>query len=181
MVGNYFWDIGINYMYTMIISKFPKDGPKNYHGFTFEADPKWVASKPVKAIDDETNEVFVKNSVGEMGKIIFGDMDSYSSRKISELIKSGEKYRGLRFEHVPNDYVDCVPSDDTQKRAVTGTNLRTGNVTKFSSLTDSARHIKMTQPSETEIKLVGHNIRNCASRYLGQSNKVYGHRWEFTE
>ena len=180
MVDNHFWDLKLSTMYYTIISKFPYDGSRNYYGFTFEGDPDWVKSKPVRAVDDETSEVFVKDSVMKMELVIFGDMKNYGGGRISRLIRSCERYRGLRFEYVPNNYVDCETFTDSEGIPVTGINLRTMNVIAFLSVRNAARYVKETQLLKTNIQVVARNIGNCASRYMGKSNESYGYRWIYT-
>ena len=161
MIEHHFWDIGLNNMYYNIISKYPKGGCANYHGFTFEKDPDWVPSKPVMAIDDETGEMFEKKSVREMGKVIFGDRDSYAANRITKLIKSQKKHRDLRFEYIPNGYVDCMSGANFTDRPVIGVNLGTGKVLYFSTLKKAAKYIKRTQLMDTDVGVVSQYFKLC--------------------
>ena len=182
MVDNFFWDLKVLSMYTYIISNFPQDGPKSYHGFAFRADPDWVPSKRTRATNDDTGDVIITESVSEMGRKFFGNKDNYSSDKISRMIRTGEKYRSYRFEDISVGYINCPRNYDTDPVPIIGTHLTTGEIILCLSLKDAAKYIIITQGlNDTYVKTISSKIQGCAQRYMGRNNEMYNYRWTYPE
>lgn len=182
MIDNHFPNLGLNYMYTHIISDHPHNGSKSYHGFTFEADPTWVGSKRTRAFNEDTGDVIITDSIGGMGRIFFGNGSNNGASRIRRFIKTGEKFRGYKFEDISEGYIDCRNSCEKTPSPVIGTNLRTGEIILCLTLTDAGRYVINTQSlSSTYIQTVRSKIKNSVEGYMGKSNVCYGYRWSYPE
>ena len=155
-------------------------------GFTFVGDPDWESSRKVMATDVETNETFVKDSVGEMSRVMFGPNEYKGSKNISELCKNGKRYRGLIFSYVNEDAgfktgYGNRGSDD--RKPVQQLDIVTGAViNEFSSILDAAYYIwdigLSSCSSVSNIKAVLSPCLNGNRNFI--NGKYLGYRWQFT-
>ena len=154
-------------------------------GFTFKEDHDWIPSKSVMGTDVETGETFVKDSVREMGNVIFGSSSKGSNSRITELCRSARSYRGLIFKYVNEDAVFPMgygSVGDTYKKPVQQLDIVTGDVTnEFSSITHAARYIwELGVSSANSVGNIRESISQCVNG-SGKYNGVYlGYRWQFT-
>ena len=152
-------------------------------GFTFVEDQNWIPSRAVMVTDVETNETFVKDSVGEMAKVIFGPSDNAGAAKICKLCKSNKTYRGLTFNYVNEDdgylvgYGNC---GDDYKKPVQQLDIDTGVViNEFPSISHAAQYI-WEMGSCTSVNLLKTALSNCVNRSITFPNGKYlGYRWQF--
>ena len=182
MVKNHFPHLKVCSM-SLYILGYPKDGVRNYHGFTFEGDPSWVSEKATRAINDETGDIIETKSVAEMGRKFYGNMDNCATTKVSRFIKSGEKFRGYRFEDISVGFVGKLSCDiTTRKIPIIGVHLFTGNVILCRSITDASRYVMEEQRiGETLINTVSTAIKRAADGYMDRINEIYGYRWSYPE
>ena len=170
------------------VKKLFKEARRNntaLFGFTFVEDPDWIPSRAVMATDVETNETFVKESVSEMSRIIFGPSFKGSNSRITELCRNGKSYRGLILNYVNENDIYSVGygnAGDDYKKPVQQLDIAIGFVINdFPSITHAARYIwKLGVSSASSIS----NIRNIISACVNGNprlNGIYlGYRWQFT-
>ena len=181
MVENYFPHLRVDSMRKEVL-KYPRGTARSYHGFTFEADPLWVSGKATKAINDDTGNIIITESVGKMARKFFGRKDIYGSIKIRRLIRSGKKYMGYRFEDISEGYVNCPPNLNRIPVPIIGTHLGTGDVILCLSMSDAAKYVMDKQDLNNRyIRTVISNIKKGVEGYMERSSEIYGYRWSFPE
>ena len=155
-------------------------------GFTFVENQSWKSSRAVMATDVETNEAFVKDSVCEMARVVFGPTDNAGPARICKMCKNGRVYRGLSFNYVSeNDgYSKGYGSfADVNRKPVQQLDIVTGDViNEFPSITHAAQHIwGIGLSSCTSVDLLKTAVSNCVNRSNTFPNGKYlGYRWQFT-
>ena len=150
-------------------------------GFTFVPDPDWESSRKVMATDVETNETFVKDSVGEMAKVIFGPVDNAGTNKISCLCRSNKVHKGLIFNYVNEDdgYLIGYKNHDC-KKPVQQLDIATGFVINdFPSISQAAQYVwDIGLSSASSVLNIKAAISACANFTIDFPNGEYlGYRW----
>ena len=153
-------------------------------GFSFAEDPNWIPSRMVMATDIETNETFVKDSVGEMGRLVFGPDDYRAVKKITELCRNGRIYKGLTFRYVDeNDgYLAGYGSAGDNRKSVQQLDIDTGDIINdFSSITKAAQFVwRAGQSNAVGVGVIILNLSSCVNG-APRFNGIYlGYRWQFT-
>ena len=154
-------------------------------GFTFVQDSNWESSRAVFATDVETNETFIKPSVGEMVKVIFGSDSFNGTDKISKLCRNGKAFRGLRFGYVnENDGYQMGYGNlgDISRKPVQQLNIATGAViNEFPSITHAAQYIwDMGMSSTTSVDNIRSMLSSCVNGGYNLPSGIYlGYKWRF--
>ena len=152
-------------------------------GFTFLEDSNWIPSRAVSATDVETGETFVKESVSEMAKVIFGPSKHSGLARISDLCKNDRTHRGLTFRYVddafPSGYGN-MGSDD--RKPVQQLDIVTGVVNnEFSSITKAAYYIwDEGISSATCVINIRASLSDCVNGNPKYNGKYLGYRWQFS-
>ena len=153
-------------------------------GFTFVEDQSWTSSRAVSATDVETGETFVKDSVGEMSRVIFGPDLNEATSRISELCKNGKAHRGLVFNYVNenDDYSGYGNGGDYDRKAVQQLDIVTGNIiNEFPSITHTVYYIwELGLSSASSVTNIRGSISQCLNGGDSKYNGIYlGYRWRF--
>ena len=153
-------------------------------GFTFVADPDWESSRAVVATDDETNETFVKDSVNEMGNVIYGSNCHRASSNIVDLCRNGKSYRGLTFKYV-NEYDGYKMGYGNRgidyRKAVQQLDIDTGVViSEFPSILDASQHIwDIGLSNASSIRNIRTTLSACVNGIPSYNGVYLGYRWRF--
>ena len=154
-------------------------------GFTFSEDSDWESSRAVMATDVETNETFVKDSVGEMANVIFGPDDYAATYKIYKLCRSDKTYRGLTFRYVnENDgyKIGYGNRGIDDKKPVQQLDIVTGDVISgFPSITHAAEYIWGSgMSSASYVGSIRATLSACVNGNPRFNGMYLGYRWQFT-
>ena len=167
-----------------ILFKDARDNNTELFGFTFVEDPDWESRKVVMATDIETDESFVKPSVGEMARVIFGPSKLNGASRVSEYCRNGKTYRGLTFRYVGDGGYSVgyrSKATDSGKKPIQQLVINTGVViNEFLSIADAAQHIwDMKLSSASCVKNILAALSECANGAPKYNGKYLGYRWRF--